>query len=154
MFRRRLIMKKAGEGENPFLLTFSDFMASLLAIFILVLIVTLIELEKKRNDLQRAADDLRVTAVELIASLEDIQKVQDSISSSLQTVTGRERSLTTMLEGIQKDLEERGIKVVLAENGTVLRIPEQQLQFALGKYEILPAHTDPASAIEIGRAHV
>jgi hypothetical protein len=97
-------MKKVAEGENPFLLTFSDFMASLLAIFILVLIVTLIELEKKRNDLQRAANELRVTAVELIASLEDIQKVQDSISTSLQTVTGRERSLTAMLEGIQKDL--------------------------------------------------
>jgi flagellar motor protein MotB len=140
-------MKKAGEGENPFLLTFSDFMASLLAIFIFVLIVTLIELEKKRNDLQRTANDLRVTAVELIASLEDIQKVQDSISSSLQTVTGRERSLTRMLEGIKEDLEKRGIEVVLAENGSVLRIPEQQLQFALGKYEIPSAHTDRAAAI-------
>ena len=147
MFRRRMIMKKAGEGENPFLLTFSDFMASLLAIFILVLIVTLIELEKKRNDLQRKENDLRVTAAEVIASLEDIQKVQDSISSLLQTVTGRERSLTTMLEGIKEDLEKRGIEVAIAENGSVLRIPEQQLQFALGKYEIPPAHTDPASAI-------
>jgi flagellar motor protein MotB len=140
-------MKKAGEGENPFLLTFSDFMASLLAIFIFVLIVTLIELEKKKNDLQRTANDLRVTAVELIASLEDIQKVQDSISSLLQTVTGRERSLAIMLEGIKEDLEKRGIEVVLAENGSVLRIPEQQLQFALGKYEIPPAHIDRASAI-------
>lgn len=154
MFRRRQIPKKSGEGENPFLLTFSDFMASLLAIFILVLIVTLIELEKKKDNLaaamkasEQAEKEMRVTLKDLIGSLEDIQTVQDSIASSLQGVNQRERSLTTMLDGIQKDLKERGIEIVLAENGTVLRIPEQQLQFALGKYEIPAAHTGPAIAI-------
>ena len=134
MFRRRKITKKVGEGENPFLLTFSDFMASLLAIFILVLIVTLIELEKKKDDLRKPEDEISVAKDDLLKSLEDIQKVQDSIASSLQGVSQRERALAGMLEGIQKELKERGIEVVLAENGTVLRIPEQQLQFALGKY--------------------
>lgn len=147
MFRRRQIPKKAGEGENPFLLTFSDFMASLLAIFILVLIVTLIQLEKKKDDLRKQQDDISVTKGELLKSLEDIQKVQDRIASSLQDVSQRDRSLATMLAGIQKNLRERGVEIVLAENGTVLRIPEQQIQFALGKYEIPPAHTGPASAI-------
>lgn len=150
MFRRRKITKKVGEGENPFLLTFSDFMASLLAIFILVLIVTLIQLEKKKDDLRKREDEISVAKDDLLKSLEDIQKVQDSIATSLQGVSQRERSLAGMLEGIQKELKERGIEVVLAENGTVLRIPEQQLQFALGKYEIPPAHTGPASTI--GRA--
>jgi hypothetical protein len=37
MFRRNKKVRAHSEGENPFLLTFSDFMASLLAIFILVL---------------------------------------------------------------------------------------------------------------------
>ena len=147
MFRRRKTTRKSVEGENPFLLTFSDFMASLLAIFILVLIVTLIELEKKKNDLQRAQKDLQITLVELVSSLEDIQKVQNGVSESLVGVNQRERSLSTMLAGIQQDLHDRGITVVLAENGTVLRIPEQQLQFALGKYEIPAAHSGPASAI-------
>lgn len=147
MFRRRHVTKKAGEGENPFLLTFSDFMASLLAIFILVLIVTLIELEKKKDDLRKQQDAISVTKGELLKSLEDIQTVQDRIASSLQGVSQRERSLTAMLEGIQNNLSERGIEIVLAENGTVLRIPEQQLQFALGKYEIPPVHSSPASAI-------
>jgi flagellar motor protein MotB len=147
MFRRRQITKKSGEGENPFLLTFSDFMASLLAIFILVLIVTLIELEKKKDDLRKQEDEISVAKDELLKSLEDIQKVQDNIAGSLQGVSLRERALSVMLEGIQKDLAQRGIEIVLAENGTVLRIPEQQLQFALGKYEIPPAHTRPASAI-------
>lgn len=147
MFRRRQILKKAGEGENPFLLTFSDFMASLLAIFILVLIVTLIELNRKKDDLRKREDEISVAKDELLKSLEDIQKVQDGIAGSLQGVSLRERALSVMLEGIQKDLAGRGIEIVLAENGTVLRIPEQQLQFALGKYEIPPAHTGPASAI-------
>jgi flagellar motor protein MotB len=154
MFRRRQKPKKAGEGENPFLLTFSDFMASLLAIFILVLIVTLIELEKKKDALRKQEEALKkqvdaitVTKGELLKSLEEIQKFQGSIASSLEGVSLRERALSVMLKGIQDDLKERGIELVLAENGTVLRIPEQQLQFALGKYEIPLAHTMPASAI-------
>ncbi len=147
MFRRQAITKKVGEGENPFLLTFSDFMASLLAIFILVLIVTLIQLEKKKSDLQRAQRELQITMVELIGSLEDIQKMQDMISSSLRDASRREQSLATMLEGIQRNLQARGIDLVLAENGTVLHIREQQLQFALGRYEIPPTQTGAANAI-------
>jgi len=154
MFRRRQIKKTAGECENPFLLTFSDFMASLLAIFILVLIVTLIELKKKEEALKAKEDalsktqkKLQVTMGELIDSLRDIQGIQDGIAVSLQGVNQRERSLAAMLAGIQNDLKAKGIEVVLAENGTVLRIPEQQLQFALGKYEIPAAHTVQANAI-------
>jgi flagellar motor protein MotB len=164
MFRRRQIPKKSGEGENPFLLTFSDFMASLLAIFILVLIVTLIELEKKKDDLRRQEieiaaakeslkkkeNEISVAKDDLLKSLESIKTVQDSIANSLKGVSYRERALAGMLEGIQKELKQSGIEVVLAENGTVLRIPEQQLQFALGKYEIPLAHTGPANTI--GRA--
>lgn len=55
-----------------------------------------------------------------------------------------------MLEGIQKELKKGDIEVVLAENGTVLRIPEKQLRFALGKYEIPSVHAAPANTI--GRA--
>ena len=147
MFRRRQLPKKLEEGENPFLLTFSDFMASLLAIFILVLIVTLIELEKKRKQVEVEKDEVMVVKNELIKALEDIQRVQERIAISLQSVSLRERSLAGMLGGIRNELKEQGIEVVLAENDTVLRIPEQQLQFALGKYEIPPAHSGSANII-------
>ncbi len=151
MFRRRQIPKKSGEGENPFLLTFSDFMASLLAIFILVLIVTLIELDKNKKD-QDAAHKKRQAAItvakdKLLKSLEDIQDIQGSIANSLGDVTQREGALSVMLKDIKKDLKERGIDIAIVENDTVLRIPEQQLQFALGQDEIPLAHTGPASAI-------
>jgi flagellar motor protein MotB len=143
MFRRRQFPKKSEEGENPFLLTFSDFMASLLAIFILVLIVTLIELKKKEDRITIAKD-------ELVEALKEIQSVQEKIAIALQSVSLREGSLAGMLRSFQNELTEQGIKVVLAENNTVLRIPEQQLQFALGKYEVPPVHSSSANII--GRA--
>ena len=159
MFRRRQIPKKSGEGENPFLLTFSDFMASLLAIFILVLIVTLIELEKKKDDLRRQEieiaaakeslkkkeNEISVAKDDLLKSLESIQTVQDSIASSLQGVSHRERALAGMLEGIQTELKQRGIEIILAENA--FHIPEHQLQFALGKYEIPTTYSEAANVI-------
>jgi flagellar motor protein MotB len=150
MFRRRQIPKKSEDGENPFLLTFSDFMASLLAIFILVLIVTLIELEKKKDDLGKQQDEISVAKDEFLTSLEGIRHVQNRIAASLQGVSHRERALAGMLEGVQRELKQLGIAVALAENGTVLRIPERQLQFALGKYEIPSAQAAPANTI--GRA--
>jgi flagellar motor protein MotB len=145
MFRRRQIPKKAGEGENPFLLTFSDFMASLLAIFILVLIVTLIELEKKKEILNKQQTDMTLRKGELKKSLEDIKKIQESIAISLHGVSKREEALSVMLEGIKSDLKTRGVDVILTEEG--FHIPEKQLQFALGKYEIPDAHGAAADAI-------
>ena len=159
MFRRRQIQKNSGDEENPFLLTFSDFMASLLAIFILVLVVTLIQLKNKENYVppaptvkaepppSPATSSINIPSGDLMDFLTEIKKAQDGIAGALQGVSLRERALSVMLEGVQKDLRERGIEIALAENGTVLRIPEQQLQFALGKYEIPPAHTGPARAI-------
>jgi flagellar motor protein MotB len=58
-----------------------------------------------------------------------------------------------MLDGIQKDLKERGVEVIVAENGSVLRIPEQGLSFALGKYDIPTAFEPNAKAIGEALAH-
>ena len=140
MFYHRAKSSSLEETENPFLLSFSDLMAGLLAIFILVLIVTLIELEKRR-------EELRLSKEELIESLEEIQQVQDNVVRSLTGVSHREHSLAMMLQEIQSNLDRKGIRVVIAENGTVLRIPEQQLQFAIGKYEIPSAYTEAARSI-------
>jgi flagellar motor protein MotB len=153
MFRRAYKTAKEPIEENPFLLSFSDLMASLLAIFILALIVTMLELQKRKEELERERDKIKITLVELMGSLQEIQNVQNSIASALEGVSERERSLTSMLEGIQKDLKERGIEVIVAENGSVLRIPEQGLHFALGKYEIPPALAGSATTIGKALAH-
>ena len=153
MFRRASKTAKTSNEENPFLLSFSDLMASLLAIFILALIVTMLELQKRKAELERERDKIKITLVELIGSLQEIQNVQNSIASALDGVSERERSLTSMLEGIQRDLKERGIEVIVAENGSVLRIPEQGLHFNLGKYDIPPAFAGSATAIGQALAH-
>jgi flagellar motor protein MotB len=140
MFYHRSKSPNLGESENPFLLSFSDLMAGLLAIFILVLIVTLIELERRR-------EELRLSKEELIESLEGIQKLQDNVAKSLGGLSHKENSLAIMLDGIQRDLQKQGIKVVIAENARVLRIPEQELQFPIGGYRIPATYTHSANRI-------
>lgn len=150
MFARTKRKKQDPTDENPFVLSFSDLMAGLLAIFILALIVTMLELQKRKEELLREQDKIKITLVELVGSLQEIQTLQTNIASALDGVSQRERSLTAMLEGIQKDLQDHGVEVVVAENGSVLRIPEQGLSFALGKYDIPPSF-EP-NAIAIGQA--
>ena len=148
MFRRaRSSTTVAGEEENPFLLSFSDLMASLLAIFILALVVMMIQLHRKQQELEQDRQKIRVTLVELLGSLQEIERTQDGIASALSGISLRERSLTSLLEGVQRDLKDRGIEIVVAENGSVLRIPEDALHFALGKFDIPPEFQTPANAI-------
>ena len=153
MFSRAKRKKTELGDENPFVLSFSDLMAGLLAIFILALIVTMFELQKRKEELLREQEKIKITLVELIGSLQEIQIIQSSIASALDGVSQRESSLTAMLEGIQKDLKESGVEVVVAENGSVLRIPEQGLSFALGKYDIPPSLEPNATAIGQALAH-
>lgn len=148
MFRRsQRSGSHTAEEENPFLLSFSDLMASLLAIFILALIVMMVQLHKKQQELEQDRQKIKLTLVELLGSLQEIERTQDGIASALSGISLRERSLASILEGMQRDLRERGIEVVVAENGSVLRIPEQALHFALGKFDIPPEFQNTANLI-------
>lgn len=148
MFRRsQRSGSHSAEEENPFLLSFSDLMASLLAIFILALIVMMVQLHKKKQEIERDRQKIKLTLVELLGSLQEIERTQDGIASALSGISLRERSLASILEGVQRDLRERGIEVVVAENGSVLRIPEQALHFALGKFDIPPEFQGSANSI-------
>ncbi|MBU6375294.1 MAG: OmpA family protein [Bdellovibrionales bacterium] len=153
MFSRTKRQKPNTSEENPFVLSFSDLMASLLAIFILALIVTMLELQKRKEELLREQEKIKITLVELVGSLREIQTIQTSIASALDGVSQRERSLTAMLEGIQKDLKDRGVEVIVAENGSVLRIPEQGLSFEKGEFEVPPKFESNAVAIGQALAH-
>lgn len=153
MFSRSKRQKSTNSEENPFVLSFSDLMASLLAIFILALIVTMLELQKRKEELLREQEKIKITLVELVGSLREIQTIQTSIASALDGVSQRERSLTAMLEGIQKDLKDRGVEVIVAENGSVLRIPEQGLSFEKGEFEVPPKYESNAVAIGQALAH-
>lgn len=161
MFRRPTDQTpKNGEEENPFLLSFSDLMASLLAIFILALVVMMIQLHlqkrkleedrknivvirvqyekmlKEKEALETERKRIRLVLEELRKSLNEIETTQSEVAAALEGVGLREKSLEGMLEGIQKDLRKKGIEVLVAENGTVLRIPESALSFKLSEFSI------------------
>lgn len=139
--------KRAGEEENPFLLSFSDLMASLLAIFILALVVMMIQLHLKQKELEEDRQKVRLSLIELRESLAEIQETQQAVVSALEGVGLREKSLEGMLEEIQKDLKEQGIEVLVTENGTVLRIPEKALSFGLNRFEVQERYRPAADLI-------
>jgi flagellar motor protein MotB len=172
MFRRKTNQSpKNGEEENPFLLSFSDLMASLLAIFILALVVMIIQLHlqkrkleedrknivvireqyekmlKEKEFLENERRRIKLVLEELRKSLNEIEITQNEVSSALEGVGQREKSLAGMLESIQSDLKKRGIEVLVAENGTVLRIPEYALSFELGEFSIQEQYINSADAI-------
>ena len=165
MFRRSTDKNpKNGEDENPFLLSFSDLMASLLAIFILALVVMMIQLHKQKLDLIKTPPEsvskeqhetilkenerLKALLAELKTGLKEIQTIQAKVIENLDAVgSSREKQLANMLESIQQDLRKQGIEVIVAENGTVLRIPENALSFELSKYNIQDRYKSSADAI-------
>lgn len=160
-----------GEEENPFLLSFSDLMASLLAIFILALVVMMIQLHlqkrkleedrrnivvireqyekmlKEKEALENERNRIRLVLDELRKSLDEIETTQSEVAAALEGVGLREKSLEGMLEGIQKDLKRQGIEVLVAENGTVLRIPENALSFKLSEFSIQDHYKNSADVI-------
>ncbi|QTN34158.1 OmpA family protein [Akkermansiaceae bacterium] len=148
MFRRPPESEKRnGDEENPFLLSFSDLMASLLAIFILALVVMMIQLHLKQKELEEDRQKVRLSLIELRESLAEIQETQQAVASALEGVGLREKSLEGMLEEIQKDLKEQGIEVLVTENGTVLRIPEKALSFGLNRFEVQERYRPAADLI-------
>lgn len=172
MFRRKIDHKPSnGDEENPFLLSFSDLMASLLAIFILALVVMMIQLHlqkrkleedrskivvireqyekiiREKEALENERKRIKTILVELLKSLNEIEVTQTRVASALEGVGLREKSLEGMLEGIQMDLKRQGIEVLVAENGTVLRIPERALSFELSKFSIQDHYKPSADLI-------
>ncbi|MCE2961300.1 MAG: hypothetical protein ACK56K_04740 [Akkermansiaceae bacterium] len=174
MFRRKTDRSpRNGEEENPFLLSFSDLMASLLAIFILALVVMMIQLHlqkrkleedrknivvmreeyekmlKEKETLENERNRIRLVLAELRKSLQEIESTQSEVAAALEGVGIREKSLASMLENIQKDLKQQGIQVIVAENGTVLRIPENALSFKLSEFNIQDLYKDSADIIGV-----
>lgn len=146
MFARRKSKKSSVAEENPFVLSFSDLMACLLALFILALIVTMLELQKRKEEVKREQDKIKITLKELNGSLQEIQTLQTGIAGALEGISQREQSLKSMLISIQEDLKRKGVEVIIAENHT-LRILETGLSFELGKHDIRSSFEPNAKAI-------
>ena len=107
------------DEENPYWISFSDIMAGLLVIFILASVVFIIQLQKRRLDVEQAIREL----------------------------SEANKSRAALLDEIKRKLEERGILVEVSDNKTVLRIPDEYLFFETRSYRIPPDKQDAVAAI-------
>ncbi|CAE6905823.1 OmpA family [Vibrio sp. B1FLJ16] len=93
------------DEENPYWMSFSDLMSALLVIFILAAVALIIELTQKTNDVE--------------AGIEELRKA--------------ELARKNIIYDVRDELAKRNVIVEIADNDTVIRIPERTLTFASGK---------------------
>ncbi|MGE3541755.1 MAG: flagellar motor protein MotB [Candidatus Tectimicrobiota bacterium] len=110
----------AVDEENPYWMSYSDIMSALLVIFILAAVILILQLMERHRDFDQQ-----------VSTLEKAEQVRRTI-------------LTEAVEA----LHQRGIKVVISENHTVLRIPNELLGFETGAYELQPRYQQ--TALDIG----
>ncbi|MFA0045345.1 flagellar motor protein MotB [Vibrio sp. 10N.261.51.F11] len=96
------------DEENPYWVSFSDLMSALLVIFILAAVALIIELTQKTNDVE--------------AGIEELKKA--------------EQARKDIIYDVRDELAKRNVIVEIADNDTVIRIPESTLTFASGKDSI------------------
>ena len=111
---KRILVRQAvkTDEENPYWISFSDLMSALLVIFILAVVVLIMDLTKRKNFLQDGIEDL-----------EKAEQVRQDI-----------------LNEAQFRLKRYNIVVEIADNHTVIRIPEKTLNFKSGDDKIQKKH--------------
>ncbi len=97
------------DEENPYWISFSDLMSALLVIFILAALALIIELTQKT----------------------------DNIDESIKELQKAEQVRQDILNEVKDQLAKQNIEVVIADNETVIRIPEETLSFKSGK-DLIP----------------
>ncbi|MFT5700277.1 MAG: flagellar motor protein MotB [Desulforhopalus sp.] len=96
------------DEENPYWISFSDLMSALLVVFILAAVALIIELTETQKKIEN-----------------DIQQLQNA-----------EQARKDIIYEIKNELAKQNITVIVADNDTVLRIPETTLTFKSNSYEI------------------
>ncbi len=98
------------DEENPYWISFSDLMSALLVVFILATLALIIELTQRTQDIDAGIEELKKAE----------QVRQDIITE------------------VKEQLEKQNIKVEIADNETVIRIPEETLSFKSGQ-DLIPS---------------
>jgi flagellar motor protein MotB len=93
------------DEENPYWISFSDLMSALLIIFILAAIALIIELTQKT----------------------------DNINDSIKELKKAEQARQDILREVREELFKLNIEVIIADNDSVIRIPEETLSFESGQ---------------------
>tara|TARA_R110002167_G_C12702336_1_gene653720 strand:+ start:2949 stop:3710 length:762 start_codon:yes stop_codon:yes gene_type:complete len=108
------------DEENPYWVSFSDLMSALLVVFILAAVALIIELTQK----------------------------QDQFSQDIQKLKNAEQARRDILHEIRDELAKQNVTVLIADNDTVLRIPESTLSFDSDRDEI-PDDPEVVQAVQL-----
>lgn len=108
------------DEENPYWISFSDLMSALLVVFILAAVALIIELTQKQEQFTQ-----------------DIQKLKNA-----------EQARRDILHEIRDELAKQNVTVLIADNDTVLRIPESTLSFDSNMDDI-PDNPEVINAIRL-----
>ncbi|MCW4386320.1 OmpA family protein [Salinibacterium sp. SYSU T00001] len=114
-------------------MSFSDLMSALLLVFILAVVVLVLQLMQKQDELEgqrEAFADQQTEFTNQIGTLQEAELVREQILSE-----------------IQAELAGHGIAVRISENNTVLSIPSELLGFDSGAYVIKPEYQHVATTI-------
>jgi flagellar motor protein MotB len=114
--------RSSSESENPYWVSFSDLMAAMLVIFILATAALILELTDTKEQVE-----------------EDILKLRNA-----------EQARKDILYEIKRELMKKSILVEVADNDSVLRIPENTLTFASNSFKIPQEPAIQAKIDEIG----
>ena len=107
-FRSSVKVSRSVDEDNPYWISFSDIMSGLLVIFILASLQLILELSEKN----------------------------EQVDSAIHELVKGNQVRAEMLEEIRVDLAQQGIHVEIAENQSVLRIPDEQIYFKTLRYDI------------------
>lgn len=108
------------DEENPYWMSFSDLMSGLLVIFILAALALIIELTQRTQNIDERIDLLKAA----------------------------EQARRDIIFEVKSQLSEQGIDVEVADNDTVIRIPERTLSFESGQDQI-PQSEDMQRAVRL-----
>ncbi|MCM1011828.1 MULTISPECIES: OmpA family protein [unclassified Brevibacterium] len=88
-----------------------------------------------------------VLAIQLMQAQKDFKAQTDDLSEQIENSSKAETIRKDMLDEIRDQLESQGIEVVVAQNGSVISIPNDSLGFDRGSYEIKEQYKDESLAI-------
>jgi len=115
------------DEDNPYWMSFSDIMSALLIIFILASVVLIVQLMEIQEELHQKQHNFEQEIIDL-QQAESVRR--------------------TIIHEAAELLQQRGIRVSVSENDTVLSIPNEILGFDTGADQI--GHQYQATALEIG----
>jgi len=111
------------DEENPYWISFSDLMSALLVVFILAAVALVIELTETQQKIEQDITELR----------------------------NAEQARRDILHEIRDELAKYDIEIMIADNDSVLRIPETTLAFNSNSVDIPPSPKARKSISVIGR---